>query len=53
MVLYPVMREAEVRVDADRIETLGRFGLPTRSLGGLRVWLYVVSSKCYIHVSVK
>ena len=52
-VLYPVTREAEARVDADRIETLGGFGLPTWSLGGLRVWPYVVSSKCYIHVSVK
>jgi nudix motif 8 len=54
-VLHAALREAkeEVGIDADRIEILGRLGPPTRSLGGLRVWPYVVSSNCCIHASVK
>ena len=45
--LHAALRETkeEVGVDAERIEILGRLGPPTRSLSGLRVWPYVVSSK--------
>ena len=35
-------------IDVDKIEILGRLGLPTLSLNGLRVWPYVVSFKCCV-----
>ena len=46
--LHAALREAkdEVGIDAEKIEVLGRLGPPTRSLSGLRVWPYVVSSGC-------
>ena len=45
-VLHAALREAneEVGIDVDKIETLGGLGSPTRSLSGLRVWPYMVSS---------
>ena len=48
--LHAALREAreEVGVDVDRIEILGRLGPPTRSLSGLQVWPYVVSSECCV-----
>ena len=38
--LCAALREAkeEVGIDADKIEILGRLGVPTRSLSRLRVW---------------
>ena len=30
----------------EQVEILGRFGPPQLSLGGLRVWPYVVSARC-------
>ena len=43
--LHAALRETkeEVGIDADKVEILGRIGPPMRSLGGLRVWPYVVS----------
>ena len=45
--MHAALREAreEVGIDADKIEILGRLGPPMRSLSGLRVWPYVVSSE--------
>ena len=44
--MHAALREAreEVGIDADKIEIQGRLGPPTRSLSGLGVWPYVVSS---------
>jgi len=52
-VLHTALRETkeELGIDADKIEILGRLGPPTRSLSGLRVWPYVVSSQCCDRVS--
>ena len=38
--LHAALRKAreEVGIDADKIEILGRLGVPTRSLSRLRVW---------------
>jgi len=54
-ILHAALREAkeEVGIDEDRIEILGRIGPPARSLSGLRVWPYVVSSEACVRVSVK
>ena len=54
-VLHAALREAkeEVGIDLDKIEILGRLGPPTRSLSGLRVWPYVVSSRRCTCVSTK
>ena len=48
--LHAALQEAkeEVGMDVDNIEILGRLGLPTQSLSGLRVRPYVVSSKCCV-----
>ena len=45
--LHTPLRKAreEVGIDADKVEILRRFGVPTRSLSRLRVWPYVVSSE--------
>jgi len=49
-VLHAALQEVkeEVGIDVDKIEILGRLGLPTWSLSGLRVRPYVVSSKCCV-----
>ena len=46
-VLHSALREAKEKVgtDVDKIE-IGRFGPPTQSLNGFRVWPYVVSFEC-------
>ena len=44
--LEAALRETheEVGIHPDQIEVLGRFGPPELSLGGMRVWPYVVRS---------
>ena len=50
--LATALRETqeEVGIEPDQVEILGRFGPPERSLGGMRVWPYVVcqTEVCYV-----
>ena len=50
--LAAALRETqeEVGIQPDQVEILGRFGPPERSLGGMRVWPYVVcqTEVCYV-----